>query len=163
MAELASSQPSWVRWLGDSHFSHFSHLLWLGHRDCSHPPEPWLVIIRWQPMAAAQWQPSREAGGGKRAAICACGGGGGGLPSIVTSHGSGGWLHWLWLSHSRWVKWLSPSHLTQDGCDVASSAMRARPGACGMAAAASFQPSLLRMAALCVLQPSAWRLWLHCS
>ena len=45
MAELATSQPSWVRWLGDSHFSHFSHLLWLGHRDCSHPPEPWLVVI----------------------------------------------------------------------------------------------------------------------
>ena len=58
MAELATSQPSWVRWLGQSHFS---HLLWLGHRDCSHPPEPWLVIIRWQPMAAVPRGRGRQA------------------------------------------------------------------------------------------------------
>ena len=36
LAELATSQPSWERWLGDSYFS---HLIWLGHSQCSHPPE----------------------------------------------------------------------------------------------------------------------------
>ena len=83
--------------------------------------------------------------------------------SIITTAMLRKWLQSLCSSHSRWLQWLWPSHLTQNGCDIASSAMRARPGAGGMAAAASFQPSLLRMAALCVSQPSAWRLWLHCS
>merc|ERR1712086_758861 len=64
-------EPSWLswmhrshlglRWLGDSNFSHFSHLLWLRHRDGSHPPEPWLVVIRWQPMAAVPRGRGRQA------------------------------------------------------------------------------------------------------
>ena len=99
-------------------------------------------------------------------AICARGGGGGMaavLSPAMLRKQSGRWLQSLCSSHSRWLQWLCPSHLTQNGCDIASSAMRARPGAGGMAAAASFQPSLVRMAALCVSQPSGWRLWLHCS
>ena len=159
MAELATSQPSWERWLGDSHFSHFSHLLWLGHRDCSHPPEPWLVIIRWQPMAAV------PRGRGRQARSHLCVWRGRRTAAIELSPAMLRRMAALTVcpSHSRWLKCLSPSHLTQDGCDIASSAMRARPGACGMAAVVRLQPSLLRMAALCVLQPSAWRLWLRCS
>ena len=107
--------------------------------------------------------PSREAGTTSAGAICARGGGGGMAAVDYHQPCCGRWLHSLCSSHSRWLQWLCPSHLTQNGCDIASSAMRARPGEGGMAAAASFQPSLLRMAALCVLQPSGWRLWLHCS
>ena len=163
MAELASSQPSWVRWLGDSHFSHFSHLLWLRHRDGSHPPvsRAWLVVIRWQPMAAV---PRRARPGATSAQpFVRVAGEADGCHRIITSHAPEDGCTDCAPAISRWLKWLWPSHLTQDGCDIASSAMRARPGACGMAAAASFQPTLLRMAALCVLQPSAWRLWLRCS
>ena len=107
--------------------------------------------------------PSREAGTTSAGAICARGGGGGMAAVDYHQPCCGRWLHSLCSSHSRWLQWLCPSHLTQNGCDIASSAMRARPGAGGMAAAASFQPSLVRMAALCVSQPSGWRLWLHCS
>ena len=106
--------------------------------------------------------PSREAGATSAEPFVRVAGAAGWLLSIITSHAPE-WLQSLCSSHSRWLQWLWPSHLTQNGCDIASSAMRARPGAGGMAAAASFQPSLLRMAALCVSQPSAWRLWLHCS
>ena len=48
------------------------------------------------------------------------------------------------------AEWLSPSHLSQDGCDVASSAKRAHLEAGGVAAVVRLQPCLLRMAAVCV-------------
>ena len=50
--------PALSMWLGDSHFT---HLLWLGHSQCSNPPEPWLVVIRWQPMAAVPRGRGRQA------------------------------------------------------------------------------------------------------
>ena len=122
MAELAISQPSWVRWLGHSHFS---HLLWLGHSQCSHSSGAWLVIIRWQPSAA----PATRTNGCALAAT----GLAGRLPLAAIELSPAMALEdgcnlCLCPSHSRWLKWLkwlSPSHLSQDGCDVASSAKRA--------------------------------------
>ena len=49
MAELATSQPSWVRWLGNSHFSHLSTMA--GAQPVQPSSGAWLVIIRWQPSA----------------------------------------------------------------------------------------------------------------
>ena len=83
-----------------------------------------------------------------------CAGRGGGMAAVDYHQPcSGRWLQSLCSSHSRWLQWLWPSHLTQNGCDIASSAMRARPGAGGMAAAAraSSQPSLLRMVSCLVV------------
>ena len=156
MAELAISQPSWVRWLGDRHFS---HLLWLGHTVSaailrSMAGDNSMAAVR-RPRHTHKWLRACRPRPRGTAAI--------GCHRIITSHGSGGWLQSLCPSHSRWLKWLSPSHLTQDGCDVARSAKRAHLEAGGMAAVVRLQPCLPRMAALCVLQPSAWRLWLRCS
>ena len=115
-----------------------------------HPPSG-LVIIRWQPSAS----PATRTNGCALVAPCLPRGTAAiGCHRITTSHGSGGWLQSLCPSHSRWLKWLSPSHLSQDGCNVARSAKRAHLEAGGVAAVVRLQPCLLRMAAVCVLQPS---------
>ena len=112
--------------------------------------------------------PSREAGTTSAGAICARGGGGGMAAVDYHQPCCGRWLHSLCSSHSRWLQWLWPSHLTQNGCDIASSAMHEggppRGGRYGCSSELPAIPTrVLRMAALCVLQPSAWRLWLRCS
>ena len=150
MAELATSQPSWVRWLWGQLFQPSNMA---GAQSVQPSSGAWLVIIRWQPSAApatrTKWLRACRPRPRGTAAI--------GCHRIITSHGSGGWLQSLCPSHSRWLKWLkwlSPSHLSQDGYDVASSAKRAHLEAGGMAAVVRLQPCLLRMAAVCVLQPS---------
>jgi len=114
LADLATSQPSWERWLGDSHFS---HLLWLRHRDCSFLQSHGWVVIRWQPMATVPRGRGRQARShlcvwrGRRTAAIEL------SPAMLRMAAL---TERLCPSHSRWLKWLSPSHLTQDGCDVAS-------------------------------------------
>ena len=134
MAELASSQPSWVRWLGDSHFSHFNPVYY----GCVIAMPSSRAMAGGNSMAADGSRPlgrPTRPGAPRAQPFVRVAGAAAGCHRIITSHApeDGCTDCAVCPSHSRWLKWLWPSHLTQDGCDVASSAMRARAEACGVA------------------------------
>ena len=114
----------------------------------------WLVIIRWQPSASPATRTNGcalvapgLAGRLPSAAIIE-------LPPAMALEEGCNLYDAAIVDGVEMAEMAAPSHLSQDGYDVASSAKRAHLEAGGVAAVVRLQPCLLRMAAVCVLQPS---------